>query len=191
MADGIGAWGLSWKPDLTQSWQERQDRRFWSKVNQDGPIPEHDPSLGPCWPWIPNGLIQGYGQFSLNGVNVRAHRYAYEMLVGPIPDGLMLDHLCHARGFCPGGPTCPHRRCVNPDHLRPSTAQENNHRGCGWSGWNVSKTHCPRGHPYAGENLVVRPSGSRQCRRCNVVRAQARYEAWKQKRDYSMSLVGP
>lgn len=83
--------------------------RFWSKVDRDG---------GPdcCWPWLA-ARANGYGKFYVDGRMVRAHRFAYELLVGPIPEGLVLDHLC-AVTFC-----------VNPAHLEPVTQRENARRG--------------------------------------------------------------
>lgn len=86
------------------------EERFWEKV---------DTSAGPlgCWPWTASGSRDGYGQFSADGRGVRAHRFAYELLVGPIPEGLQLDHLCRNPG------------CVNPAHLEPVTGWENTMRG--------------------------------------------------------------
>src|SRR4051812_41628217 len=81
--------------------------RFWEKVEKEGAVPADRPSLGPCWEWTAFKL-RGYGQFSpWKGLLCRAHRYAYELLVGPIPEGHELDHLCRNRG------------CVNPAHLEP------------------------------------------------------------------------
>lgn len=89
--------------------------RFWAKVDKNGPLPTIDPELGPCWIWTGStALPGGYGAFMLGtGKPRRAHRVSYEWLVGPIPDGLHLDHLCV---------TTP---CVNPAHLEPVTNAEN------------------------------------------------------------------
>jgi hypothetical protein len=106
-----------------------------------------DPS-GDCWEWT-GSLNKGYGQWSAR----MAHRLVWEVLVGPIPDGLTLDHLCR------------NSRCVNPDHLEPVTQAENNRRGYGWPAANARKTHCPEGHPYSGRNLILF-RGSRYCREC-------------------------
>lgn len=82
------------------------------------------------------------------------------MFVGPIPDGLVIDHLCR------------NPQCVNPMHLEPVTPEENTRRGIG--GWNTrAKTHCPQGHPYSGANLYINPtSGARVCRTCNNEKAR-------------------
>lgn len=97
---------------------------FWSRVDLSGPVPDAWPQLGPCWLWT-GARRGGRGAFNLPATAtcprrvMPAHRWAYEHLVGPVPGRLELDHLCHAVAldWCPGGPTCPHRRCVNPDHL--------------------------------------------------------------------------
>lgn len=87
--------------------------RFWPKVDKDGPVPEHRPDLGPCWVWVAGGWKRGYGCFYHDNRMTRAHCFAYELLVGPVPDGLELDHLCRNKG------------CVNPTHLEPVTHDEN------------------------------------------------------------------
>lgn len=106
-----------------------------------------------CWLWTGSCDPSGYGTLKLEGRTRRAHRLAYELLVGPIPDGLQLDHLCRVRN------------CANPDHLEPVTNQENSRRG------RALITHCPKGHPYSGDNLRlhVRKNGrdvNRECREC-------------------------
>ena len=82
-----------------------------------------------CWLWNAGCSTAGYGEFHLGGTNVYAHRWAYEHAVGPIPEGLSVDHVCHnSDPDCPGG-VCDHRRCVNPAHLEPVTVAENFRRG--------------------------------------------------------------
>ena len=130
-----------------------------------------------CWLWKAN-VSRGYARISVGGVTEMVHRLTYKWLVGPIPEGLPLDHLCHnADASCPGGETCPHRRCLNPAHLEPVTHRENILRGRGIGALNAAKTHCPRGHPLEGENLYVPPNGDRLCRTCRRARDAARKHA--------------
>lgn len=85
---------------------------------------EVDPVSG-CWLWTGPTLRGNYGSIRENGRTRAVHRVAYEHMVGLIPDGLELDHLCHDPAVCTLSDVCPHRRCCNPDHLRPSTYAEN------------------------------------------------------------------
>ena len=83
-----------------------------------------------CWTWTGRLDRYGYGTLSYRSQTCRAHRLAYQFVVGPIPAGLTLDHLCHTLDrSCAGGPKCPHRACVNPAHLDPCTQWENVQRG--------------------------------------------------------------
>lgn len=115
-----------------------------------------------CWQW--NRLINkgGYGTTSYRGRRCTlAHRAFYMEFVGPIPDGMTVDHTCHNRDLtCLGGPTCRHRRCVNPEHLEPTTTEVNSRR----AGW-ARKTHCPAKHPYSPENTRIN-KGRRFCIAC-------------------------
>lgn len=104
-----------------------------------------------CWLWCGAVSGNGYGVFWLDGLNALAHRASYLLLVGPIPEGLQIDHLCRVR------------RCVNPAHLEPVTASVNQRRGAG------SKPLCKSGHPLSGPNLYIHPStGQRTCRACHT-----------------------
>src|SRR3990167_644066 len=152
----------------------RLPTRFWAKV--------HVLDNG-CWEWTANRLPGGYGIFrvgsKLDGTRraALAHRWAYECLIAPIPQGLEPDHPCHNSDVsCSGGLNCPHRRCVNPAHMEPVTHRENirrGRRGDNHAGvYNASKTHCPQGHTYIGRNLYIVPTGGRKCRTCNRLRAQ-------------------
>lgn len=108
---------------------------------------------------------EGYLGVCVNGRKQRAHQYFYVTLVGPVPEGLVLDHTCHDPRVCAGGRTCPHRRCVNPAHLEPVTQAENTRRGCKGGS---TETHCARGHALTPDKVVRRwPSGTRcvTCRR--------------------------
>ncbi|MFJ2000270.1 HNH endonuclease signature motif containing protein [Streptomyces chartreusis] len=120
--------------------------------------------------WVFEGYINpgGYGAMLDDDGNTRtAHRISYKVFVGPIPDGLQLDHLCHTSASdCAGGPSCPHRRCVNPAHLEPVTQRENALRGVSFSAVNAVKTHCKSGHEFTPENTYYRTPTHRQCRTC-------------------------
>lgn len=87
------------------------EARFWSYVSKKG--------HGGCWRWTGAHMGNGYASFSAPG-HVLAHRYSYELNVGPIPAGLTIDHV-HAKG-------CRHHDCVNPAHLEAVTQAENNRR---------------------------------------------------------------
>jgi hypothetical protein len=106
-------------------------RKFWAQVDQRGP--------DDCWPWTGYVASNGYGQFGGKGKDKGTnlpHRIAYQFMVGPIPDGLVLDHLCHTTDpQCADTNDCPHRRCVNPRHLEPVTYRENIARGRGGDSW--------------------------------------------------------
>lgn len=93
--------------------------RLWSRVNREGPVPAYRPDLGPCWLWTGRPNPKGYGFISLGGrrgPKAYVHRLAYELLVGPIPAGLHIDHLCRVPA------------CLRPTHLEPVTPAENNAR---------------------------------------------------------------
>lgn len=125
---------------------------------------------GRCWLWTAAIDDKGYGSFTKPGERqkrLKAHRFAYEMLRGPIPAGLELDHLCRVRN------------CVNPDHLEPVTHAVNMQRSphlptAGNPGpaaaWQRNKTHCAKGHPYDETNTGRRPNGHRYCRACARIR---------------------
>ena len=108
------------------------EERFLEKVDKNGPTLEGHPELGPCWLWTA-ALREGYAAFSINHRHIDGHRAAYKFFVGAVPDDMQLDHVCHTVSIdtCPGGKTCPHRRCVNPAHLEPVTALTNYLRGFG------------------------------------------------------------
>lgn len=112
------------------------------------------PSDG-CWEWTKTVNNAGYGQISVNGRQEMTHRVAYVLWVGPIPDGMQLDHLCR------------NRPCCNPAHLEPVTPRENYLRGESVCAQNARKTHCPRGHEYDEANTYVDKAGSRNCRACD------------------------
>lgn len=125
-------------------------------------IPE--PNSG-CWLWILAPDKDGYGSLKRNRRTIRAHRFTYEQLVGPIPDGMELDHLC------------ANKCCVNPQHLEPVTTLQNVQRmqnrvagardrlGETSKARRDKRTHCPKGHSYSGDNLRT-TSIQRVCRAC-------------------------
>lgn len=111
-----------------------------------------------CWEWQGTLYPNGYGRFYDHGNHgVRAHRWAYEAWVGPIPKGLVMDHLCR------------NRDCVNPLHLEPVTAKTNTNRG---RRYNAEKTHCKNGHEFDEVN-TYKYGNSRQCRQCHADRYMA------------------
>lgn len=125
------------------------DRRFMSKVEK---------TESGCWLWLGAKMNNGYGQLVVGSVHWAAHRYSYTELIGEIPPGLDLDHLCR------------NRACTNPAHLEPVTRSENLFRGN--TGKHKRPDICPAGHPYSGDNLYMHPSGRRNCRACARIRAQ-------------------
>jgi hypothetical protein len=136
---------------LTKGSWGSPETRFWYYVKK----------TDTCWLWTGAKTYWGYGVFWNGKRLVPVHRFSYELHKGPIPEGLELDHLCHKRSDCKGGITCPHRACVNPDHLQATTTRENSRR----TGRNLI-THCPKGHPYSGDNLYIDPDGARRCVAC-------------------------
>lgn len=129
--------------------------RFFAKVNK----------TSGCWLWTASKR-RGYGAFYFEGRHWAAHRWAYEHLVGPIPAGLQLDHLCRVPA------------CVNPNHLEPVTGRVNLLRGDTFQAANARKTRCVNGHPFSPENTYIIKDGKRACRTCRreaMYRYRARY----------------
>lgn len=117
--------------------------RFESKI-----FPE--PNSG-CWLWTGYVKPDGYGRFSLRCRQIPAHRFSYTLYVGNIPNGLEIDHICKVR--------C----CVNPNHLRLVTREEN-------MAFRTQRSHCDNGHPFSEENTYLRPgTNGRQCRTCTRI----------------------
>jgi hypothetical protein len=138
--------------------------RFWARVDKSGP--------NGCWLWLGNTDTPGYGRCNYlhDGKRVRlAHRLAYLLTVGPIPDGLELDHLCRVHG------------CVNPAHLEPVTHAENVRRAVMATGERSRmgrRSHCDAGHPFDESNTIKRgPDGRwRRCLTCERARWRLNYD---------------
>lgn len=128
-----------------------------------------------CWAW---GTVDryGYGYIRIDGQRISAHRYSYNLYVGPIEPDLTLDHACHtaSRDTCPGGTECTHRRCVNPAHLEPMSASENVLVGNAPPAINARKVACIHGHPFDSANTLISAKGYRRCLACRRMRNERR-----------------
>lgn len=136
---------------------EKDRARFWSKVESGNET--H------CWVWRGRKHRQGYGWFDLGRSQVLAHRIAFTLARGRIPDGLVLDHLCR------------NPSCVNPAHLEPVSHRENCLRGTSPLALKARQTHCVHGHEFTPENTYHAPGaapGHRQCLACIRIRNAAR-----------------
>ena len=131
------------------------EERFWEKVRKPRRY------VAECWEWLAYKHHIGHGTFWDGAKKVYAHRFAYEMLVGPIPTHLEIDHLCRNPG------------CVNPRHMEAVTHKTNVLRGNSLNAQNARRTECQRGHPFDEENTYF-VQGGRRCRAC-VNDRQRRY----------------
>lgn len=158
-ADGTPTLGPCAGKPLESEVLRHIESRFWSKVAQT----DDDE----CWEWLASVTTSGYGQVHYRRGHLRrnlmAHRVAYELLIGPIPTGMTLDHLCR------------NKRCVNPAHLEIVTQRENVLRAAG------STAHCKRGHAWTEDNVLFE-NGSRKCKTCNR-RRQAEYRERRRARE--------
>lgn len=130
--------------------------RFWPKVEK----------TATCWLWRGALSTWGYGRIKGNDRRIlQAHRVAYELAVGPIQDGLDLDHLCRVRA------------CVNPAHLEPVTRRVNLLRGETIVAREATATRCTNGHTFDAANTYLTRRGQRHCRACDRDRHRARWNA--------------
>lgn len=116
-----------------------------------------------CWEWTGSKYPNGYGRCYVGGGRrVGAHRASYEHFVGPIPEGLVINHLCE------------NKACVRPDHLEAVTSRENTMYSDTPARRHAQKTHCAQGHPFDEINTFYSGSTSRRCRAChNAARSRA------------------
>jgi HNH endonuclease len=117
-----------------------------------------------CYEWMGRTDGDGYGRMHVSRTLADGsylpqwkpvHRVAYEYWVGPIPEGLTIDHLCR------------NKRCFRPDHLEAVPSGVNTLRGEGAAARNARKTHCKHGHPFDEANTRYLPSGYRECKMCH------------------------
>jgi hypothetical protein len=147
-----------------------------TKYTSDGDRIARNVAIAPsgCWEWQQCRTRKGYGQVTVSRAGVwkrlYAHRVSYEVFVGPIPDGLQIDHLCR------------NRACVNPKHLEPVTSWQNNHRSpLSRASINAAKRKCPKGHAYDERNTYRNADGSRLCRTCRRALDAARRDRKSQR----------
>ncbi len=135
--------------------------RFWAMatISDTG----HDT---PCLVWTGYRNRDGYGRYSTSTASCYAHRVAFKALVGPVPGGLTVDHLCRVRN------------CVNPTHMEAVPHRTNLLRSDSASAVALRTNRCVNGHEFTSENTYIRQNGGRQCRACNRESAR-RYKARK------------
>lgn len=151
------------------------EERFFRRVvkrsgvypNPEDPLVDDRVRSSECWMWSGGYNSNGYPRYNCKvpGMGTIPYRISWKILVGDIED--TLDHLCRNPG------------CVNPEHLEDVSPKENALRSDNPPGRNARKTHCIRGHPFNGENLLIRPTGHRTCRECSRVSSAAHYQRRK------------
>lgn len=126
------------------------DERFWPFLD-----------IGDCWLWTRGTNGSGYGCLGLDDGSELAHRYAWERLVGPISEGMTIDHLCRVK------------LCCNPDHMEVTTYAVNLGRAHTRAAQLAARTHCDEGHPFDEANTGYRKPSGRYCRKCYARRSRA------------------
>lgn len=140
----------------------------WRFVDKNGPIPSIRPDLGPCWMWIGALNSHGYGTFRFHCRTVPATRFIVGLVAGePIAKGMEPDHLCR------------NRACVNPNHIEVVTRKENGLRGNSPCAIFSRSTHCVHGHPFSGDNLMLRKNRGRDCRECHRKQVREAATRWR------------
>lgn len=126
-----------------------------------------------CWLWTAAKKPEGYGVFTTRAGKVKktwnAHIFSYEHIVGLVPRGLQLDHLCRIR------------HCVNPSHLEPVSARTNLLRGNGPTAHKAAQTHCIHGHIFDTENTYTNRNGTRRCKKCSNKSSYASHKRSKER----------
>lgn len=131
----------------------REEIQQWIQVDDNG-----------CWVWQRMVTPSGYGRVYYRRATYAAHRFMYTIFKGPIPDNLVLDHLCR------------NRACCNPDHLEPVTISENVKRGNAPNYVTHRERVCRRGHAVTGDNALRTSDGFTKCRECDNANQRRRYE---------------
>jgi hypothetical protein len=143
----------------------RDPARFWARVEE----------TETCWLWRGTVRADGYGKLWVRAHNVFAHRVAYELIYGPIPEGLQIDHLCRVRA------------CVRPSHLEAVTAAENTRRVIpyrkspdrGSYPRTEPRLSCSKGHLLTEDNVITKKRGQRQCRVCSNAAKREWKKRWR------------
>ena len=151
--------------------------RAWLRTLKERLEHYSEPQDNGCIYWTGYLNAERYGVVSNPEGSELAHKAAWEDINSPLPPGVHLDHICHSDDLsCPGGRSCLHRRCINVDHLEPTTAQENARRGV--QSFERLGMCMKKLHVMTPDNIYVSHNGKRRCKPCTLAK-NARYEARK------------